>query len=94
MPKSSSNYAKCMQTYTFQHQWGWICVETDAERKFTSRKAFEKCYKLHTKRCEGCARIEEIRDEIDLNKTELRMMNRKSYLSNSEYQSDIKLLEF
>ena len=93
MPKSSSNYAKCMQTYTFQHKWGWICVETDVERKFTSRQSFQKCYKLHTKRCEGCAGIQEIRDEIDLTKAELRMMNKKSYLTNSEYQSDIKWLE-
>ena len=92
MPKSCSNFSKCM-TDTYQHEWGWICVETRDERKFTSRQAFQKCYKLHTKRCEGCAGISEIRDEIDLTKSELRKMNKKSYISNKEYQTNIKQIQ-
>jgi len=92
MPKSASNFSKCMID-TFQHEWGWICVETGAERKFTSRQAFKKCYKLHTKRCEGCAGISEIGDQIDLTKQELKIMNKKSYVSNSEYQTNIKQIQ-
>jgi len=92
MPKSASNFSKCIND-TYQHEWGWICVETGVERKFTSRQAFQKCYKLHTKRCEGCSGIKEIRNEIDLTKTELRKMNKKSYISNSEYQTNIKQVQ-
>lgn len=89
MPKSASNYSKCCKE-TYQHEWGWICVETRVERKFTSRQAFQKCYKLHTKRCEYCSGIKEIRDEIDLTKSELRKMCKQSYISNAEYQTNIK----
>ena len=92
MPKSASNFSKTINE-TFQYEWGWICVETRVERKFTSPQAFKKCYKLHSKRCEGCAGINQIRDQIDLTKSELRQMNKKSYITNKEYQTNIKELE-
>ncbi len=92
MPKSASNFSKCIND-TYQHEWGWICVETGDERKFTSSQAFKKCYKLHTKRCEDCAGIKEIGDKIDLTKQELKIMNRKSYISNNEYQTNIKQVQ-
>ena len=92
MPKSSSNFSKSVNN-TYQHEWGWICVETKVERKFTSPQAFKKCYKLHTKRCKDCSGIKEIGDHIDLTNQELKIMNRKSYISNNEYQINIKEVE-
>ena len=92
MPKSASNFSKFGKD-TYQHEWGWICVETGDERKFTSRQTFQKCYKLHTKRCKCCGGIKEIDKQIDLTKQELKIMNRKSYISNSEYQTNIKKVQ-
>jgi len=84
MPKSCSNFSR--SGIAEQYQWGWVCPETNQERKFSKKQTFIKCFDLHKKRCSYC-NTEKIMDSVDLTKQQLKIMNKRAYISKKEITS-------